>query len=68
MILLDTGYLIALFDVRDALHARAVAWAKVVEEPVLVTEYVAWECVNYFSVSSRCACPCASRTAAIGRV
>jgi predicted nucleic acid-binding protein len=53
MILLDTGYLIALADVRDALHARAAAWAQVIHEPVLITEYVVWECVNYFSLAPR---------------
>ena len=49
MILLDTGYLIALFDARDALHARATAWSEAVNEPLLVTEYVLWETVNAFS-------------------
>ena len=49
MILLDTSYLIALFDARDALHTRALAWAEEVTEPLLVTEYVLWETVNAFS-------------------
>jgi hypothetical protein len=38
MILADTGYLVALLNTRDALAARARAWAGVVSEPVLVTE------------------------------
>ncbi len=49
MMLLDTGYLIALFDARDGLHDRAVAWSEAVNEPLLVTEYVLWETVNAFS-------------------
>ena len=49
MILLDTSYLIALFDARDGLHARAMAWSEAVNEPLLVTEYVLWETVNAFS-------------------
>ena len=49
MIFLDTGYLVALLDLRDQLHARALAWAGIVNEPLVLTEYVLWECVNYFS-------------------
>jgi len=44
VILADAGYLIALFSRDDELHGRAVAWAA-----SLVTEYVAWECVNFLS-------------------
>ena len=49
MILLDTGYFIALFTPDDDLHDRAVAWSLQIDEPLLVTEYVLWECVNSFS-------------------
>ena len=49
MILLDTGYFIALFTPDDDLHARAVAWSAQLNEPMLVTEYVLLECVNAFS-------------------
>ena len=49
MILLDTGYFIALFTPGDELHARAAAWSLRLNEPLLVTEYVLWECVNTFS-------------------
>lgn len=49
MILVDTSYLIALFDARDALHRRALAWSEAVNTPLLVTEYVLWETVNAFS-------------------
>jgi predicted nucleic acid-binding protein len=49
VILLDTSYLIALFDARDGLHARAMAWSEAVNEPLLVTEYVLWETVNALS-------------------
>ena len=40
MILLDTGYFVALFSVDDDLHERAVAWSLQLNEPMLVTEYV----------------------------
>jgi uncharacterized protein len=46
MLLIDTGYLLAFLDPRDALHARARAWAASLTEPLLVTEYVLWETVN----------------------
>lgn len=49
MILLDTSYLVALFDSGDALHTRALAWAATVTEPLLITEYILWETVNAFS-------------------
>ncbi|MCY3022019.1 MAG: PIN domain-containing protein, partial [Planctomycetota bacterium] len=50
MILVDTGYFIALLTPSDALHQRACAWAEAVDEPLLVTEYVLWECVNHLSL------------------
>jgi predicted nucleic acid-binding protein len=50
VILIDTGYLIALMNPRDQLHARAVAWSSAIHEPLLVTEYVLCECVNFFSM------------------
>ncbi len=43
-------FFLALAQPRDALHARAVAWAKAVSEPLLVTEYVLWVTVNAFSI------------------
>jgi uncharacterized protein len=49
MILLDTGYFIALFTPDDDLHARAAAWSLHLAEPLLVTEYILLECVNCFS-------------------
>ena len=49
MILLDTGYFVALFTPEDRLHDRAEAWTLRLNEPSLVTEYVLWECVNAFS-------------------
>ena len=49
MILLDTSYVLAAVNPRDALHGRAVAWSNVIAEPLLVTEYVLWESVNYLS-------------------
>jgi predicted nucleic acid-binding protein len=50
MIFIDTGYLLALVSPRDALHSRAQAWAAVVAEPLIVTEYVLWEMVNALSM------------------
>lgn len=49
MIFVDTGFFLALAQPRDALHDRARAWAGVVAEPMLVTEYVLWETVNGLS-------------------
>jgi predicted nucleic acid-binding protein len=49
MIFVDTGFFLALAQPRDALHARAKAWAGAVTEPLLVTEYVLWETVNALS-------------------
>jgi predicted nucleic acid-binding protein len=49
MILADSGHFIAVLNPLDALHGRAVAWSEAVRERLLVTEYVLWECVNYFS-------------------
>src|SRR5260370_31410145 len=46
MILVDTGYLLALLDERDALHPRALSWAKAIAERLLVSEYVLWETMN----------------------
>ncbi len=49
MILLDSGYLIALLVPRDALHEPAVRWSEAVQEKLLLTEYVLWETINYLS-------------------
>ena len=49
MILADSGYLIALAKPRDALHSRAVAWSRLIDEPLLVPECVLWETVNFLS-------------------
>jgi uncharacterized protein len=49
MIFIDSGYFIALFNPADQLHACAVACAGRLQESLLVTEYVLWECVNYFA-------------------
>lgn len=40
MISVDTGYFLALSQPRDGLRARAIAWARALTEPLLVTEYV----------------------------
>jgi predicted nucleic acid-binding protein len=50
MILLDTGYFIALFTPDDDLYERAAAWSLQLNEPLVVTEYVLLECVNSFSM------------------
>lgn len=49
MIFLDTSYVIALADPQDQWHGRAVGWSNAVRDKLLTTEYVLWECVNYFS-------------------
>jgi len=53
MILLDTGYFIALLEPRDQLHARALAWSRRLDESTLVTEYVICETLNYFAATGR---------------
>jgi uncharacterized protein len=49
MILVDSGFLLALAHPNDELHARAADWAHHLSEPLLVTEYVIWETVNSLS-------------------
>jgi predicted nucleic acid-binding protein len=50
MILLDTGYFLALLRPRDELFSRAQAWAQAIPGPFLVTEYVLWETANALSL------------------
>ncbi len=50
MILLDSGFLIALAKPKDALHAKAKAWAAQVREPLVVTDYVLCETVDALSL------------------
>lgn len=49
MILIDTGYLIAILRPTDELHPRALAWSQAVREDLLVTEYVLLEAINELS-------------------
>jgi predicted nucleic acid-binding protein len=49
MIFVDTGYWIALFDDRDELHPRALAWAASVTGPLVSTHLVLVETVNYLT-------------------
>jgi predicted nucleic acid-binding protein len=49
VILVDTGYLVALMELVDELNARASAWADAINEPLLVSEYVLIESVNHLS-------------------
>ena len=49
MVFIDTGFLVALIKPTDELHIRARSWADLIEEPLLVTEYVLWETVNFLS-------------------
>lgn len=49
MILVDTGFFLALAQPRDALHLRALAWAREIRDQLLVTDYVLWETVNALS-------------------
>ena len=50
MIFVDTCFLLAVLNPRDALHSRAQAWAETITEPLLITEYVVWELVNGLSM------------------
>ena len=50
MILVDSGYLIALAKPKDDLHPKAVSWSRHIHEPLLVSEYVLWAVVNYLSL------------------
>jgi predicted nucleic acid-binding protein len=49
MIFLDTGFYLALAQPKDQLHSRAAAWAKVIAETLVSTDYVTWETVNALS-------------------
>lgn len=49
MILVDSGYFIALLTPRDQLHQRASDWSRTLSERLLTTEYVLCEAVNWFS-------------------
>ena len=49
MIFVDSGFLLALAQPTDALHERAVKWARHLAEPLLVTEYILCETVNNLS-------------------
>lgn len=46
MVLIDTGYLIALGTEADELHERAIAWSEEINDRLLVTEYVLLEFAN----------------------
>ena len=50
MIFVDTSFLLAVLNARDSLHSRAQAWAEMITEPLLITEYVIWELVNGLSM------------------
>jgi hypothetical protein len=50
MILAESGFLIALAKPKDDLHSKAVAWSACVRDPLLVSEYVLLEVVNYLSL------------------
>lgn len=49
MILADTGFFLALAQPRDSLHQRASQWARVIAEPLTVTDHIIWETVNALS-------------------
>jgi len=49
VIFVDTGYLIALTDPDDALHARALAWARCVRGPYVTTDGVVLEFFSHFA-------------------
>jgi predicted nucleic acid-binding protein len=49
MILVDTGYWLALASPNAALHQRARDWGELLDEEFIVPEYVLWETVNALS-------------------
>ncbi len=49
MIFIDSGYPLALVQPRDSLHARAKAWALAIQGPLVVTEFVLCEIVDFLS-------------------
>jgi predicted nucleic acid-binding protein len=49
MILVDTGFLLALAQPSDSLHSRARAWSQAVQDRLLLTEYVLVEAINSLS-------------------
>lgn len=50
MILIDSGFLIALIDRKDELHDRAIAWAKHLRnEALLASDLVLVEAYNFFA-------------------
>ena len=49
MIFVDTGYWIALLDDRDELHANALDWASRAVGPMVSTDLVLVETVNYLT-------------------
>src|SRR5436190_19758502 len=49
MFFLDSGYLVALAEPNDLLNPRAARWADCVDEPLVLTDYVLLEAVNYLS-------------------
>ena len=54
MIFVDTSFLLAVLNPRDSLHSRAQAWAEMITELLLITEYVIWELVNGLSMPADC--------------
>jgi predicted nucleic acid-binding protein len=49
--LVDTGFLIAIIDPGDELRGRAQAWLEYLERPLILTEYVWLETLNFFSAT-----------------
>ena len=49
MILIDTAYLIALAEPRDALHGLAGRWTRRLSDSLLLSEYVVLETMNALS-------------------
>lgn len=49
MIYLDTGYLVALVNVRDELHSRALAWSRFAHGPFLLSEFILLESIDALS-------------------
>jgi predicted nucleic acid-binding protein len=50
MIFLDTSFLVAFSTPSDMLHSRARAWIDSLDEPLVTTDFVLFEFVNFVSM------------------
>jgi len=53
MSFIDTGYFLGLLDPQDRLHQRALRYSRILDEPLLTTEYILVETFSAFSHPTR---------------